>query len=356
LIACLHRIAIAQVVPDGVDNNLGDTEKIKQFASRITAEDLQLFYQTALIGRKDLPLNPDARAGLEMVLLRMLLFRPTAPANSSDASNGSNKTNTSHANNISPQRGAALNAASTSAGRGGGELAPEQNLQRNQGGSEARQKVLAAKALLTDSAVKSNLKVTKKPVTPGVTNSVEGETFVKAEAVVKDVPVVNDVAVVRDIAVVRGTDRARADNLDAVEEPQTGGLDTGDFSINDEWTTLVERLGIDGNLLNMARNCSLESKASNQYLLHLDRRHEALLNNERVKKLEEAIARALDSGVTLNVNLSEPTRKTPDQLSEEVNQKKLLAATTIINSDPVVAALKNRFQAVVDPKSIRSKL
>jgi len=49
-------------------------------AERISAADIQLYYQTALIGRRDLPLAPDARAGLEMTLLRMLAFRPAAPA------------------------------------------------------------------------------------------------------------------------------------------------------------------------------------------------------------------------------------------------------------------------------------
>src|SRR5690606_31520279 len=39
-------------------------------------EDVQLFYQTALLGRRDLPLAPDPRAGFEMVLLRMLAFKP----------------------------------------------------------------------------------------------------------------------------------------------------------------------------------------------------------------------------------------------------------------------------------------
>lgn len=76
LISLLHRVALAQALPNYDDDSLGDLELIKEVASQLTAEDVQLYYQTALIGRKDLPFNPDQRAGLEMVLLRMMLFKP----------------------------------------------------------------------------------------------------------------------------------------------------------------------------------------------------------------------------------------------------------------------------------------
>ncbi|UTW13625.1 DNA polymerase III subunit gamma/tau [Marinobacterium rhizophilum] len=76
LISLLHRVAIAQVLPDAADNSLGDREQILALAGQLTAEDVQLYYQIALLGRRDLPYVPDAREGLEMVLLRMLAFRP----------------------------------------------------------------------------------------------------------------------------------------------------------------------------------------------------------------------------------------------------------------------------------------
>ncbi|MGB0734162.1 MAG: DNA polymerase III subunit gamma/tau, partial [Pontibacterium sp.] len=78
LISLLHRIAVGQALPSAVDNSLGDKEQVQQLAQRLSAEDVQLFYQIALMGRKDLPYVPDAREGLEMVLLRMLSFRPAA--------------------------------------------------------------------------------------------------------------------------------------------------------------------------------------------------------------------------------------------------------------------------------------
>jgi len=76
MLSMLHRIAIAQALPEAVDNSHGDKEQIMQLAQQMPSEDVQLFYQTALLGRRDLPLAPDPRAGFEMVLLRMLAFKP----------------------------------------------------------------------------------------------------------------------------------------------------------------------------------------------------------------------------------------------------------------------------------------
>jgi DNA polymerase-3 subunit gamma/tau len=78
LLSYLQQLAIAQSVPDAVDENLDEREAVLQLAESIPAEDVQLFYQIGLIGRRDLPLAPDPRGGLEMILLRMLAFRPEA--------------------------------------------------------------------------------------------------------------------------------------------------------------------------------------------------------------------------------------------------------------------------------------
>ncbi len=80
LISSLHRIALAQTTPDAVDDGLDDRNNIVELAQSMSPEDVQLYYQIGLIGRRDLPLAPDARGGFEMVLLRMLAFRPVSSA------------------------------------------------------------------------------------------------------------------------------------------------------------------------------------------------------------------------------------------------------------------------------------
>ncbi len=76
LITTLQHIALLQQIPDGWAETMGDRDQLQSLAEKLTSEDVQLFYQIALIGRRDLPLSPEPRGGLEMVLLRMLAFRP----------------------------------------------------------------------------------------------------------------------------------------------------------------------------------------------------------------------------------------------------------------------------------------
>jgi DNA polymerase-3 subunit gamma/tau len=76
LASLLTRIALKQVVKDFDGDDLYAPEVLERLARAIAAEDIQLYYQTAIVGRRDLALAPDPRTGFEMVLLRMLAFKP----------------------------------------------------------------------------------------------------------------------------------------------------------------------------------------------------------------------------------------------------------------------------------------
>jgi len=72
----LHRIAVCQVVGASDAGDEIEEQELAGYAGRLAPEDVQLFYQAALIGRRDLHLSTDPRSGMEMTLLRMLAFRP----------------------------------------------------------------------------------------------------------------------------------------------------------------------------------------------------------------------------------------------------------------------------------------
>jgi DNA polymerase-3 subunit gamma/tau len=88
LAAFLQRIAIVQIVPDAaIEDEEFDPETLTRLGKAMAAEDVQLYYQIALAGRRDLAMAPDPRLGFEMTLLRMLAFRPdAAPASAGAAS------------------------------------------------------------------------------------------------------------------------------------------------------------------------------------------------------------------------------------------------------------------------------
>ena len=76
LAEALHRIQVKQLVP-GVELE-GEGIDVDTLAAKLRPELVQLWYQIALNGRRDLPLAPSPRAGFEMNMLRMLAFRPEA--------------------------------------------------------------------------------------------------------------------------------------------------------------------------------------------------------------------------------------------------------------------------------------
>ena len=75
LASALQRIAIAQAVPQAAAE-FDEAETLTALAKRLDPADVQLYYQIALMGKRDLGLAPSPRAGFEMTLLRMLAFQP----------------------------------------------------------------------------------------------------------------------------------------------------------------------------------------------------------------------------------------------------------------------------------------
>jgi DNA polymerase III subunit gamma/tau len=81
LAAFLQRIAIVQIVPEAaLQDEEFDADSLARLAKAISPEDVQLYYQIALGGRRDLAMAPEPRLGFEMTLLRMLAFRPDSAA------------------------------------------------------------------------------------------------------------------------------------------------------------------------------------------------------------------------------------------------------------------------------------
>ncbi|HYL00399.1 MAG TPA: DNA polymerase III subunit gamma/tau [Steroidobacteraceae bacterium] len=106
LAGLLVRVGLRQAVSDYEGDELFAPEVIERLARTLSAEDVQLFYQTAITGKRDLPLAPDPRTGFEMTLLRMLAFRPAGAATAAAAP------------------GASAARLSAAVGPGSGEAAP----------------------------------------------------------------------------------------------------------------------------------------------------------------------------------------------------------------------------------------
>ena len=76
LLSLLHQIATVQTLGDVQHGNVHDEKRLQGFAKSISPQDVQLWYQTGITGRRDMPYAPDQRQALEMILIRMLAFKP----------------------------------------------------------------------------------------------------------------------------------------------------------------------------------------------------------------------------------------------------------------------------------------
>ncbi len=105
LAGLLHRTAMWQLLGQQTEPGADDTEELQLLAEQIPPEDIQLYYQITLNGRKELPLAPDGRSALEMTLLRMLAFAPrSAEQSTADIRLVTHRTNSNISLSATPVR------------------------------------------------------------------------------------------------------------------------------------------------------------------------------------------------------------------------------------------------------------
>lgn len=239
ILQILHRIALAQQV-SGIFADDFEKEMIDSLATKFTPEDVQLYYQIALIGQRDLDLAPDPRSGFEMVILRMLTFRPTS---------------------VSP---APVKAAAQ--------------------------------------AVKQK----------------SGHKYIPSDAIHKASPT------------------------------QESAFTTTD----NNWLSMIAAMKLSGLTKELANNCVLEKIEHNVCNLLLDPEHRQLQTTLTETRLREALQAYTNTTLKLDIKVQKSGLITPAvQISKEIENKKQ-AAIDIINSDPDIQAIKERFNARIIPDSI----
>jgi len=261
LLAMLQRIAIAQAVPDAVDDSQGDRETVLGFAEQFSPEDVQLYYQSGLIGRRDLPLAPQLRGGFEMVLLRMLAFQPET-------------------------------SSSQSAG-------PKRN-----------SKPAVATATM-----------------PGTTSSAAPATAVVNQAAEPQL---------------ESAPTPEPDQAPAPEQPVANKV-TG----SDDWSSIIDAVGLSGMEQLLASNCTLVSREGTQWTLRLGSEHKQLHNDRFEKRIEKAIQDYFQESIRLTIEQGEQAGETPAMKTVRHNEERQQQAETNVANDSVVQSLQERFGATV---------
>jgi len=105
LLSLLHRIAMVQSVPGSIDESVAGGDRISELSTKISAEQIQLYYQIGQHARRDMPYSSDQREAFDMALLRMIAFAPqthdsvaSVPQTKSATTSGTSATTVATAN------------------------------------------------------------------------------------------------------------------------------------------------------------------------------------------------------------------------------------------------------------------
>ncbi|HEJ1247847.1 TPA: DNA polymerase III subunit gamma/tau [Pseudomonas aeruginosa] len=381
----LHRVAIAQALPEAIDNGQGDRERVLALAQALPAEDVQFYYQMGLIGRRDLPLAPDPRSGFEMVLLRMLAFRP-ADADGVPRTPlkdlGISKATTDPANSpvagaASPAPVAAVAPAPVVAAPVEAPAAPPAAPSAPPAAVEAR----VAEAVVEEPAAAAevvdlpweepapSLAAEPEPEPEPEPLAVEAPSIppaVAVEAVVETVlealpaalpvapdeqdeqddepPPADDYYEV-DMDTLAYLDAAPEPDVVVVEEPLPAAKPATGLAA--EWLELFPRLGLGGLTASIGANCTLVAADGDHWHLHLDPGQSALFNATQQRRLNDALNQHLGRTLKLEVTLQKPEQETPAQAAARRRAARQRAAEASIDADPLVRQLREQFAAVV---------
>ena len=362
LLTIWHRAALAQVVPDAIDNAEGDREAILQLAMAMPAEDLQLYYQIALNGRADLAIAPDPRQGFEMVLLRMLAFRPApnAPVDLDLTTVLEKKKSLTPDCSQSTPVQSAVAVAPAVATTPEAAVVPVTNVSNDQSS-------LAESEVVVTASVESEDLAEAADVSPaiGVNDYGSGADAVnndlpepepEPEPVADSQPQPGAMAALLNTTSYVSTESGLADD----EAKAAESVDDTIVSERDQlpplqphtWWMWVGHLALAGLPMAIARNSALVSVSADSYEFDVDPVQGALFNPGQQQRIQDAL-RELLPAATISMVLQSPRGETPEQRRQRLQAEAQYGARQAIDGDPLVQRILNEFEGFVLDDTVR---
>ena len=297
----LHQIAIAQTVPESISHDLPERETLLQLAQTLSAEKLQLYYQIAVLGGRDISLAPDEYAGFTMSLLRMLAFSPTE--------------------SLSAQKKNSVNSATqaTTITTPSQTASPKTTPVRN------------AAAALQNKQTTAPENISPEVVTPS-TPPVSAEETVEPSS-----PTVSE-------------------RLQSQPDPMQADAETtipsDGRSFDGNWRNLIEKHLKLGIARALAQNCEMLSYDENSITLRIADNQKHLISATYQEKLSTAIDSHFNKKIKLNINIENEANTPAKQNAEEKAVIQSTAEDAIMN-DQFVQELIQDFDAKIIPNSIK---
>ncbi|MEZ2585171.1 DNA polymerase III subunit gamma/tau [Kluyvera intermedia] len=353
----LHRIAMVQLSPAALGSDMAAVEqRMRNLARTVPPTDIQLYYQTLLMGRKELPYAPDRRMGIEMTLLRALAFHPNAPLPEPETPPQTYvPANTPVMQQPQPpvQNTAPVTPpAATLPDSTNQVLAARRQLQQgNQGATQPKKSepAAASRARPVNNAALERLASVAERVQARPAPTALTQPAVKKEAY--RWKATTPVAEVKKEEV--ATPKALKKALEHEKTPELAVKLTAEAIERDEWAAQVSQMALPKLVEQVALNAWKEQNG-NAVCLHLRSTQRHLNSPGSLQKLSEAMSTLFGAPVELTiVEDDNPAVRTPLEWRQAIYEEKLAQARESIIADNNIQTLRRFFDADLDEESIR---
>lgn len=333
LIDAFHQLTLLQIDHSFIDLDDTHQEEWIDLAEQMSAENLQLYYQIALHGRKDLEIHPEPLMGLEMTLLRMLLFTP-------------NSNHSAPARKVAPRVVAQapvsqeISTVQTQVAQFNSVAQPSFANILNEVQSEPKSSIVAPAPIVEEivevAPVAEKLNIAEPVVQ-------QAQTVVQ-EMVEEDIiPPWIDAEIHESTPVI--ADEATIENIEIIAEPTISMT----LNNNEEWLEVVRNLDIIGLSLGIVRNLVFDSFDNNILTLKRSVSDHAFNIPDAEKNIADAVGKALNQEIQCRI-LAVETEMVEDDFNHRADkelQAKKVNALAQIKNEPVVQLLVNECQATV---------
>ena len=304
-----HQVAILQTVPEALDPSISHYKELATLAETVSREDVQLFYQICLLGRKDLPLAPEQRSGFEMVMLRAMAFRP--------ATNG-------RPVNSNPL-----------------PLEVEPPVKKS------------------DPAMYSETEL--EPVAADITSLVPLETQSDASDIEIDKGVDDMTETDEALSAVSETEEEGEDTPEATPAKRESNLDDlksiervnlNDFS-PDNWIEVRSHLNIGASLGEIASHCLYSGRNQDELVFVIDNQENSLYDLSHQDTLGQALSEYFNHALSVVINSGVTQQETPRAASVRDTAERHAAAVDRLNTDAAVVRFKALFEGSLDESSVK---
>ncbi|HDX8891942.1 TPA: DNA polymerase III subunit gamma/tau [Klebsiella oxytoca] len=347
----LHRIAMVQLSPSALGADMAAIElRMRELARTVPPTDVQLYYQTLLIGRKELPYAPDRRMGVEMTLLRALAFHPRMPLPEPEAPPAqaiqAAPAQQSAPASAPPPPPPPQNLPQTTSQ----VLAARSQLQRSQGAPTPKKSEPAAASRtrpVNNAALERLSSITERVQARPAAAALEKAPAKKEAYRWKSTTVVETVK--EEVA----TPKALKKALEHEKTPELAAKLAIEAVERDSWAAEVSRLAVPKLVEQVALNAWKEQEG-NRVCLHLRPSQRHLNSAGAQQKLAEALGILYGTPVELTiVEDDNPAMRTPLEWRQAIYEEKLAQAREAIIADNNIQTLRRFFDADLDEESIR---